>query len=124
MDEHQDTAWRYLTPPHGRQVRRLIALLTLAAGVPRLPGVAEVLPFAPQRYLQPEVFGVWLTLTGVLLLATAYRLRLTVWGRLAALAAFVGWLTLAAATTSATSLLIDLAVAGSLLMEVGSLRDE
>lgn len=119
-------AWarRYLYPPAGAEVRRLIAVLTLAVGIPRLPGVAEVAAFAPQRFGPPEVFGVVCTLAGLALLATAYRQRLTIWGRMAAVVAFAVWITLAAATTSNTSQLLDLAIAASLFVEVGTLRNE
>ncbi len=115
---------RYLYPPAGVDVRRLIALATLAVGIPRLPGVAEVAAFAPQRFGPPEVFGVVCTLAGLALLATAYRQRLTIWGRMAAVVAFVTWISLAAETTSVTSLLLDLAIAASLFVEVGTLRNE
>lgn len=114
---------RYLAPPAGRQVRRLIAILTLAVGIPRLPLVEDLVTFAPQRFGAPEVYGIACVLVGVLLMATAYELRLTLWGRTAAGLAFVLWATLAFATTSATSLLIDAAVAVSLLVETSTMRD-
>ena len=117
-------ARRYLYPPSGRQVRRLAAVLSLAVGVPRLQLVGDVFAFAPQRFGPPELFGVLCTLVGILLLATAYERRLRISGRLVAVVGFATWVTLAAATTSATSLLVDLAVAASLLMEAGTLRDE
>lgn len=117
-------ARQYLYPPSGREVRRLAAVLTLAVGLPRLPLVHDVFSFAPQRFGTPDVFGVLCTVVGLLLLATAYERRLTIWGRLAATLGFVTWVTLAAATVSATSLLIDLAVALSLLMEAGTLREQ
>ena len=114
---------RYLYPPAGVEVRRLIAILTLAVGLPRLPVLAELFSFATQRLLPPETFGVICTLTGVLLLATCHSdRRLALIGRLSAAVGFVLWATLAAATVSTTSLLIDLAVAASLLMEAGTLR--
>lgn len=116
-------AQRYLYPPSGREVRRLVAVMTLAVGLPRLPGVAETFSFAAQRFGDPELFGVICVLAGLLLLATVHKRR-TVWGRLAAVLGFVTWVTLAAATVSTTSLLIDLAVAASLLMEAGTLREQ
>lgn len=111
-------------PPSGREVRRLAAVLTLAIGLPRLPLVHDMFPFAPQRFGTPDMFGVLCTVAGLLLLATAYERRLTIWGRLTAVLGFVTWVTLAGATVSTTSLLIDLAVALSLLMEAGTLREQ
>lgn len=116
-------ARRYLYPPSGREVRRLVAVMTLAVGLPRLPLVHDILPFAAHRFGEPAAFGVICTLAGLLLLVTAYERR-TVWGRLAAVLGVVTWVTLAATTVSATSLLIDLAVAASLLMEAGTLREQ
>ena len=116
-------ARRYLYPPAGVEVRRLIAILTLAVGLPRLPVLAELFSFATQRLLPPETFGVICTLTGVLLLATCHSdRRLALIGRLSAAVGFVVWVSLAAATTSTTSFLIDAAVAASLLVETGTLR--
>lgn len=117
-------ARRYLTPPAGVAARRLIALMTLAVGLPRLPGVAEVSAFAPLRFGDPAVLGVVATATGLLLLTTAYHGRLSIFGRLSAALGFAVWITLSAATLSATSLLIDLAVALSLLVEAGTTRHE
>lgn len=123
LQQFRSWARRYLYPPAGVEVRRLIAILTLAVGLPRLPVLAELFSFATQRLLPPETFGVICTLTGVLLLATCHSdRRLALIGRLSAVAGVVLWATLAAATDSTTSLLIDLAVAASLLMETGTLR--
>lgn len=115
---------RYLAPPHGPQVRRLVAWLTLAVGLPRLPlpWPTDGPAFAPLRFLPPEAYGVLMTALGVALMVTAYRGRLSVVGRLVAAAGFVQWMMLAAATPSATSLLIDLAVASVLLAEVWTVR--
>lgn len=115
---------RYVLPPRGQEVRRLAALLTLAVGIPRLPLVHDILPFASQRFGPPELFGVLCTMVGLLLLVTAYGLRLTILGRLVAVLGFVTWVTLAASTTSATSFLIDAVVAASMLVETGTLRHE
>ena len=115
-------ARRYIYPPSGRDVRRLVAALTLAVGLPRLPFAVGGFSFAEQRYIPPSAFGVICTAVGLLLLLTAYHGRLTVPGRMVAALGFVTWVTLAAATTSTTSLLIDLALAASLLIEAGTLR--
>ena len=117
-------ARRYLYPPAGIEVRRLVALLTLAVGLPRLPLMHDIFAFAPQRFGDPGAFGIASVVIGLLLLVTAYGWRLTIWGRLCAVLGVVVWVTLAASTTSATSLPIDLAVAASLLMEAGTLRRE
>lgn len=123
LQQFRSWARRYLYPPSGREVRRLVALLTLAVGLPRLPYMADLFSFAPQRLLPHETFGVICTLTGVLLLATCHSdRRLALIGRLSAAVGFVVWVSLAAATTSTTSFLIDAAVAASLLVETGTLR--
>lgn len=114
----------YLIPPRGVEVRRLIAALTLAVGLPRLPGLSKVLPFAPSRLADPTLLGVLFTLAGILLMVTALRWRLTWGGRLVAALSFALWMTLAASTTSATSLLINLIVAASLLGEVWTQKHE
>lgn len=119
----EKTKWHYLHPPCGREIRRLIAILTLAVGLPRLPLMHDLFSFAPQRFGEPELFGVLCTVVGILLLVTAYKWRLELFGRLVAVLGFVTWITLATATISATSLLIDLAVALSLLWEIGTLHE-
>lgn len=111
---------RYLRPPCGRQVRRMVALLTLAVGVPRLPIFdGETIYFALLRFFDPWVYGVMLTTLGVALWATVYRgWRMRPLGRLVAAVGFAAWVTLAAATDSVTSMLINLTVASVLLAEV------
>lgn len=116
-------ARRYLAPPCGVQVRRLLAWMMLAAGVPRLPGLSDVLPVGRLRAGDPEMMGVVLLLVGVLMLATCYRWRLTLFGRMTAALSFACWVTLAAVTTSATSFMVDLGMAACALAEVWTLRD-
>lgn len=114
-------AWarRYLKPPCGPSVRRLVAALTLAVGLPRLPIFGAQVVYTPLRFVDPWVYGVALTALGVALMATAYRgWRLRPWGRLVAALGFAAWVMLAAATNSTTSLLINVAVASVLLTEV------
>lgn len=123
LERSQRTRWRYLHPPSGIEVRRLIAVLTLAVGIPRLPVVHDVFSFGAQRFGEPGLFGVLCTVVGILLLVTAYKWRLMLFGRLVAVLGFVTWITLAAATVSSTSLLIELAVALSLLWEIGTLHE-
>jgi len=113
---------RYLQPPCGRQVRRFVALLTLAVGLPRLPWPGIEPGFSPLRCVDPWIYGILTTALGVALLATAYRGRLQPVGRVTAAIGVVVWVTLAAATPSATSLLIDVLVAATLLAEVWTMR--
>lgn len=108
----------YFRPLCGVQVRRAMALWTLTVGVPRLPWPWVDLPFAPLRFVPPEVYGVVMTALGIALYVTAYHGRLSLAGRLAAVCGFTMWMVLAAATTSTTSMLADLVVASVLLTEV------
>lgn len=109
-----------LIPPCGPEVRRLVALLTLAVGVPRLPVLNSVLgmTYNPLRFMEPWMYGIAMTLLGVMLFVTSYRGRIDLSGRVVAALGFTMWIVLAAATTSTTSLLINLAVASSMLAEV------
>lgn len=118
-------AWllRYGKPPCGMQVRRLVALLTLAVGLPRLPWPGLETAFSPLRFVDPWVYGVLTTALGVALYVTAYLGRLAPAGRMIAAIGVVVWVMLAVATSSATSLLIDLLVAATLLAEVWTMRD-
>lgn len=112
-----------LHPPSGRDVRRLVAFLTLAVALPRLPGWPGPATVYPLRLLPQEWFG-WLTLLAGLLLLATLRWRLRVRGRLAALFALAVWATLAAATTSATSMMIDLLIMYALLGEILARHNE
>lgn len=109
--------WVMLRPPSGCHVRRLVAYMCLAVALPRLPGGPGASTVHVLRFLPPEAFG-WLMLAiGIGLLATL-RSRMHPAGRIMALLAFVSWMTLAAATASATSLLVDLLLAYALLGEI------
>lgn len=117
-------AWHLLRPFRGPDVRRLVACLTLAVALPRLPGWPGPTIVYPLQFLPQEAFG-WLTLVaGLLLLATLGKYRWRLRGRLAALFAFAVWATLAAATTSATSLLVDLIIMYALLGEIIALPND
>lgn len=113
----EKTLRRYVKPPCGNEVRRMIGMLTLAVGIPRLLFFTDV-PFNPLRFADPWVYGILMTVLGVLLLTTSFGKRRTMYGKFVAGASFVAWSMLAVATTSATSLLVNLIVAASLLMEV------
>ena len=84
------------------------------------PGIEPA--FSPLRFVDPWVYGILTTVLGVALLFTAYRGRLAPVGRVTAAIGVVVWVTLAAATPSATSLLIDALVAATLLAEVWTMR--
>lgn len=117
-------AWHLLRAFRGPDVRRLVACLTLAVALPRLPGWPGPTIVYPLQFLPQEAFG-WLTLVaGLLLLATLGKYRWRLRGRLAALFAFAVWATLAAATTSATSLLVDLIIMYALLGEIIALPND
>lgn len=110
-------------PFRGPDVRRLVAWVTLAVAVPRLPFVPAPVIVYPLGILPQEAFG-WLCLaTGLALLATGGRWRLRVRGRMVALAALLMWSVLAAATSSLTSLLIDLLMMYACLGEITANHD-
>lgn len=114
-----------LRPPCGPQVRRLVAVLTLAVGIPRLPvfGNAIVLAYNPLRFMEPWMYGVLMTALGLALFFTSYRCRrLTLLGRVVSALGFTMWIVLAAATASTTSMLINMAVASTMLAEVWAQR--
>lgn len=114
--------WTQVRPFRGSDVRRLVAWISLAVALPRLPiwtGPAIVYPL---QLLPQAAFGWMLLAVGVGLLATGGRWRLHWWGRLTAVVGFAAWITLAAATTSATSLMIDILIAWALLGEIVTQR--
>lgn len=116
--------WALIAPFRGEHVRRMAAYLTLAVSIPRLPFFPAPPTVYPLGILPQEVFG-WLFLaSGLALLATGGRWRLKLRGRLVALAAFVAWSVLAAATTSLTSVLVDAAVMWALFGEITAGRED
>ena len=105
-------------PPYGRQVRKLIAAATLAVGIPRLPFFG-IQSYNPLRFADPWVYGIVMTLLGILLLTTACKITYhSMRKKVIAGFGFVCWSMLAAATTSTTSFWINVAFSISLLMEV------
>lgn len=112
-----------LRAPRGVDVRRLTAFVLLGVALPRLPiwpGPAIVYPL---NLLPQGVFG-WLALAvGLGLLATMGRWRLRAAGRFMAMLAFVLWVTLAAATTSSTSMILDAMFAYAMFGEIVTQRD-
>lgn len=112
---------RVLKPPCGHAVRKMAAMLTLAVGLPRLPMFDAV--YSPLRFMEPWVYGIVMTVLGLALYITSFGCgRLTVAGRVIAAIGFTMWIVLAAATSSATSFLVDLVVASVLLAEVWAQR--
>lgn len=107
-----------LRPFHGFEVRRLTGFIMLGIALPRLPfwpGPAIVYPL---KLLPEATFG-WLTLAvSLALLITAWRWRLHFSGRFVALVAFVTWVILAVATTSVTSMILDITFAWASFGEV------
>lgn len=107
-----------LWPPYGAEVRKAIGWYSLCVGIPRIL-IQDGSLYSPLRFVDPWVYGVIMTILGILLLATACsKRRITVYGKVVAGISFVAWMILAAATTSLTSLGINLGVSASLLMEV------
>lgn len=113
-------AWNRVRVPVGSELRLLAAAICLAVGLPRLPLVQDLLSFAPHRFGGPEAWGLLFVLGGLALLVTCYRGRLSLAGRVAAGLGSVAFVALAAATTSATSLGVDLSMAAALAWEAGT----
>ncbi len=118
--------WALIRPFRGCDVRRLVAFLTLAVAIPRLPifSPSSSMTVYPLGILPQETFG-WLFLAvGLALLVTGGHWRVTMRGRLIALAVLLAWSVLAAATTSTTSRLLDVAVMWAMLGEITAGRDD
>lgn len=113
-------AWNGVRVPRGSELRLLAAAICLSVGVPRLPLAHQVLAFAPHRFGEPEAWGVLFVLGGLALLATCYRGRLSVAGRIVAGLGSVAFVALAAATVSATSWGVDVSMAAALAWEAGT----
>jgi len=96
--------------------RFIAALFTLWVGIPRLPFFDT--PFSPLKFIDPWIYGIIMTIIGTGLLITSYKYRASVGGRIIAAVGFVAWIGLAVATSSTTSVLIDLTIATILFFEV------
>lgn len=113
-----------LRPFRGVDVRRLTGWVLMGVALPRLPFFPAPPIVYPLGILPQETFG-WLFLAcGLALLATGGRWRMRLRGRLVALAAFVAWSVLAAATTSLTSVLIDAVIMWAMFGEITVGRDD
>jgi hypothetical protein len=114
--------WSLVRPFRGTDVRRMVGWISLAVALPRLPGWPGPSIVYPLQLLPQATFGLMLLAVGIGLLATGNRWRLHWTGRLLAVLGFSAWVTLAAATTSVTSLLIDAVIAWALLGEIVTQR--
>lgn len=111
--------WQWVRVPHGSEVRLLVAVCMFAVGLPRLPILHDLLPFgAPRLPLEPDLVGVLMTILALLLLATCYRGRQSIFGRSVAAAGMVAWGALMLVTASATSFMVDGAMTVALFWEV------
>lgn len=113
-----------LRPFRGVDVRRLTGWVLMAVALPRLPFFPSPPIVYPLGILPQVTFG-WLFFGCALtLLATGKHWRLRLRGRLVALAAFVAWSVLAAATTSLTSVMIDAVIMWAMLGEITAGHDD
>lgn len=112
---------RVLPPVCGR-VRLVIAGIILAVAIPRLPFVSGW-PYAQLGLLDAATYAYGLLPISIALGVTAYRGRLHVVGRLIAVLSFSAMVTLAFATTSVTSMLIDIWLAVMLFVEIIDYND-
>jgi hypothetical protein len=114
-----------LRPFRGRDVRVMCAWFTLAVALPRLPIWPGAAPTVnPLRYLPPEVFGFITLVLGIALLATNGPCRYRFIGRLTAFVGLLVWSLLAGATTSVTSLIINVTIMWAMVGEIGAQRDD
>ena len=116
----RDNIIALLRPFQGADVRRLTAWTLIAVALPRLPFWPGPSTVYQLTILPAEAFG-WLALgLAIGLLVTARRHRTHLAGRLVAMLAFVLWVLLAAATTSFTSMMLNLGFAYAMLGEIGA----
>jgi hypothetical protein len=116
----RDNIFALLRPFQGADVRRLTAVVLFAVALPRLPFWPGPSTVYQLTILPAEVFG-WLALAlAVGLFATTGCCRTHLVGRIIAMLAFVLWVILAAATTSITSIVLNLAFAYAMLGEIGA----
>ena len=114
--------WSLVRPFRGSEVRRMVGWISLAVALPWLPCWPGPSIVYPLQLLSQATFGLMLLAVGIGLLATGNRWRLHWTGRLLLVLGFSAWVTLAAATTSVTSLLIDAVIAWALLGEIVTQR--
>ena len=113
---------RYYRPFRGVDVRRLTAAVLLGVALPRLPFWPGPSVVYPLRILPQEVFG-WLALGIAVALVLTLTHRYHWSGRIVAVLAFVTWITLAFATTSVTSMILDLTFAYAMFGEITAQRN-
>lgn len=115
--------WQWVRVPHGSEVRLLVAACTFAVGIPRLPVIQDAVTFGNLRAVEPDIVGVLMTMLGLLLLATCYRGRQSLFGRSVAAAGMVAWGSLMLVTGSTTSFMVDGAMATALFWEVTTISN-
>ena len=111
-----------ITPPLCGRVRFVAALVMLAVAFPRLPMVSGF-NYGVLGLFDAATYAYALFPLGVLLLITSYRWRLAPFGRAVAVLGFAAWVTLGAATTRLTSLLIDAIMAVIMFTEIVARND-
>ena len=120
----RDSLIALLRPFRGADVRRLVAWALLTVALPRLPFWPGPSTVYQLTILPAEIFGFLALALAVGLWATAGCCRTQLVGRLIAMLAFVFWVILAAATTSFTSIALNLGFAYAMLGEIGADRDD
>jgi hypothetical protein len=113
-----------LRPFQGAGVRRLTAWALLTVALPRLPGWPGSSTVYQLTILPAEIFGFLALTLAVGLVATTGCCRTQLVGRIIAMLAFVLWVVLAAATTSLTSIALNLGFAYAMLGEIGASSDD
>jgi hypothetical protein len=120
----RDSLIALLRPFRGADVRRLTAWALLTVALPRLPFWPGPSTVYQLTILPAEIFGFLALALAAGLWATTGCCRTQLVGRLIAMLAFVLWVILAAATTSFTSIALNLGFAYAMLGEIGADRDD
>jgi hypothetical protein len=97
-------------------VRFVVALITLAVAIPRLPVFDAVV--GTLGLFDAVAYSYALLPLGVALAITSYRWRLSPAGRFVAVIAFVAWVTLTFAAVSVTSIIINAIMATIMFSEI------